>query len=328
MNNNAEQKCKTAKARKTPKSASVVRLLAANAAQLKFGVFCIPGVWNWGIAVGLRRFTCALLLAACSFAGFSAHAATYQTSQIVTNNFSFIARRSFTRPDGMSVPAGARVYLDDFAGRIVFFEWFAVWCPYCVAAAPQVEEGIADWYEARGGNPQGVPVLHVAVNQEANSFYQNATDNFINQHGFPIVFNDYEGNVINPVRFQFTAGGQPLFVAINCVTNSPSHLPRQVLVNYLGYGQTDFNQALAGFRAVIDAVQAPVPVPQLTEPRHVGADFEFTFSAQPGQNYRVQASTDLLNWTTLQTIPGTSTPIVFRDTNAPEVGRFYRVVVP
>ncbi len=253
--------------------------------------------------------------------------AVYQVGQSVTN-FSFIARRQFTRPNGTIAPAGSRVYLHDFAGRVVFFEWFAVWCPFCVAAAPQVESGIVDWYIARGGNPHGVPVLHVAVNQEANSFYQNATDNFINQHGFPIVLNDYEGGVINPVRFQFITGGQPLFVVINGVTNSPTHQPWQLLVNHLGYGDTDFNQELAGFRTIIDGVQAPVTAPRLSAPQRDGSDFVFNLLTEFNRSYRVQVSTNLANWTTLQTVNGTGGSMTIRDTDAPPEGRFYRAVTP
>ena len=275
------------------------------------------------------KLTRALLLAfaVIQLGEFRARA-TYQVGQIVTNNFYFIARRPFTRPDGTAVPAGARVHIRDFAGRVVFLEWFAVWCPYCVAAAPQVETGIVDWYESRGGNPYGVPVLHVALNQEASPSYQVSTDNFINQQGFGITVNDYEGSVINPVRFQFSTGGQPLFVVINGVTNSPTHQPWQILVAEQRYGQTDFNQTLAGFRAVIDTVQAPVPAPQLSAPRRVGADFEFTLLTQPNRSYRVQSSSNLTSWTTLSTVTGSTNAIVFRDTNAPPGNRFYRAVTP
>src|SRR5262245_34748453 len=99
------------------------------------------------------KLTRGLLLAFVLFelSEFPAHA-MYQPGQVITNNSYFIARRPFTRPDGTAVPAGARVYLRDFAGRVVFLEWFAVWCPYCVAAAPQVQAGIVDWYESHGGN--------------------------------------------------------------------------------------------------------------------------------------------------------------------------------
>ncbi len=36
---------------------------------------------------------------------------------------------------------GRAVTLKDFAGKIVLLEWFAWWCPFCQAAAPQVESG-------------------------------------------------------------------------------------------------------------------------------------------------------------------------------------------
>jgi hypothetical protein len=126
----------------------------------------------------------------------------------------------------------------------------------------------------------------------------------------------------------FQSSGQPIFAVINCVTNSPTHQPWQILVNHLGYGDTDFNVELANFRAVIDQVQAPVPAPQLSGARLAGSDFEFTLSTQPGRSYRVQGSDNLTDWTTLRTITGSNAPIAFRDTNAPPARRFYRAVTP
>lgn len=271
-----------------------------------------------------------LLLLALVLADFTeaASAATYQVGNLVTN-FTLVARRPFTRPDGTAVPAGALVNLSDFVGRIVFLEWFAVWCPYCVAAAPQVKTGIVDYYAARGGNPSGLPVLHIAANQEANSGYQGQTDSFVTQQGFNPVMNDYNSTSTNRVRFLFQNSGQPIFVVINGVTNSPSHQPWQLLVNHLGYGQTDFNQTLAGFRAVIDTVQAPPPPPpQLTAPRLVGANFEFNFQALSNRVYRVETSTNLTNWVTLRTISNAPGNVLVRDTNAPPPQRFYRAVTP
>jgi thiol-disulfide isomerase/thioredoxin len=276
----------------------------------------------------LKRWMRGLLLAAALVPGIDpAQAATYRVGDTVTN-FSFVARKQFTRPDGTVVPAGATVQLSDFVGRIVFLEWFAVWCPYCVAAAPQVEAGIVDWYAARNGNPYGVPVLHIAVNQEPASFYQNQTTSFVNQQGFGIVVNDYDSTSTNRVRFMFQSSGQPIFVVINGVTNSPTHRPWQLLVNHLGYGDRDFNVELANFRAIIDTVQGPVPAPQLGAARVAGADFEFALQTQPGRTYRVQTSDDLANWTTLRTVAGTNVPVLVRDTNAPPTRRFYRAVTP
>jgi len=276
----------------------------------------------------IKRWTRMLLLAlAVTQGGEPAQAAPYQVGNIVTN-FTLVARRPFTRPDGTGVPAGATVRLSDFAGRIVFLEWFAVWCPFCVAAAPQVETGIVDWYAARNGNPYGVPVIHVAVNQESDSFYRTRTDNFVTQQGFAITVNDYDTTGTNRVRFLFQSSGQPIFAVINGVTNSPSHQPWQLLVNHLGYGDTDFNTELAGFRAVINSVQAPLVAPQLGAAHLVGSTFEFTLQTQRGYSYRVQGSTNLTDWATLRTIPGTNAPVLFRDTNAAPLQRFYRTVTP
>ncbi len=270
-----------------------------------------------------------IIVLALSFtqSGPDARAATYRVGDTAAD-FTLIARRPFTRPDGVVAPAGSVVRLSDFVGRIVFLEWFAVWCPFCVAAAPQVETGIVDWYAARHGNPFGVPVTHIAVNQEARSFYQNSTDSFVTQQDFGITVNDYDGTSTNRVRFLFQAGGQPIFAVINGLTNSPTHQPWQVLVNHLGYGETDFNQELAAFRAAIDAVQPATLAPSLTNPRRIGPDMEFTLLTQIGRTYRVQTSPDLVEWNTLRSVQGAPDPVVFRDTNAPLDVRFYRAVTP
>lgn len=277
---------------------------------------------NWGRALLL---TLGLLPASNTL-----NAALYTPGDIVTN-LTFYARRAFTRPDGTPVAAGEQVRIKDFAGHIIYLEWFAVWCPYCTAAVPQVDAGIVDWYAARGGNPYGVPVLYLFVNQEPSSSYQSATTSYVNANldSSTIVLNDYSVvNGPNLVRPGFQTSGQPIFAIINGLTNSPSHQPWELLVNYLGYGQTDFNTTLAGFRAIMDTVQPPLLAPMLSNVQRLGADFEFSFQTQPGFSYRVQGSTNLTSWTTLKTINGTNTPTVFRHTNAPPQQQFYRVVTP
>ena len=275
-----------------------------------------------------------LAFALISAVEFRVNAAAIYTTAAPNNvvtNFSFIARKAFTRPDGTTAAAGSRVHIRDFAGRIVFLEWFAVWCPYCQAAAPQVRTGIEDWYKSRGGNPYGVPVLHVAVNQESSTAYQPSTDNFVTQQGFNPVVNDYDATSVNNVRFLFQNGGQPTFVIINGLTNSPSHQPWQVLVNEQRYGQTDFSQTLAGYRTIIDTVRAavvpPIP-PTISASRWVGRDFEITLNTQTNGSYRVEFSTNLTSWTTLRSVTGSANPQAFRETNSPGPTRFYRVVTP
>ena len=103
----------------------------------------------------IKKFTRAFLLAfAISQINDTASAALYAPGDIVTN-LTFYARRSFTRPDGTFVSAGSQVKIKDFAGRVVFLEWFAVWCPFCTAAVPQVDTGIVDWFAS--GKTRRVP---------------------------------------------------------------------------------------------------------------------------------------------------------------------------
>ncbi len=278
----------------------------------------------------LNHWARALLLAlAITLGSETANAALYQVGDTVTN-LTFIARRQFTRPDGVIVPAGAQAKLQDFAGRIVFLEWFAVWCPYCTAAEPQIDAGIVDWYAARGGNPYGVPVLYMFVNLESGSSYQSSTTTYINNNlsASTICYNDYGIPGSNPVRTAFQSSGQPIFAVINGVTNSPTHTPWKLLVNHLGFGDTDFSQEILNFRAAIDTVQPPVVPPQLTNAKRIGANFEFNFQTQPGRTYRVLGSTNLTNWTALSTNASSTNLTLFRHTNAPTARNFYRVVTP
>jgi fibronectin type 3 domain-containing protein len=66
----------------------------------------------------------------------------------------------------------------------------------------------------------------------------------------------------------------------------------------------------------------PAPVATLTAAVHAAGRFSFTVSGSAGQQYVVQASTNLLAWDSLQT---NAAPFVFVDTHAGEFNRrFYR----
>lgn len=77
-----------------------------------------------------------------------------------------------------------------FSGRpgYRFPERFAWWCPFCQAAASQVRPGIVDHYNSRGGNPAGLPVLHVSLNLESGQ--EADTQRFINSYGLGQILND------------------------------------------------------------------------------------------------------------------------------------------
>jgi hypothetical protein len=74
-----------------------------------------------------RGLGLAMLLLAQFLAPHAARSATYQTGSIITNDLSFVNRKAFTNEAGQVFAIGAPVRLSDFAGRIVFLEFYAVW---------------------------------------------------------------------------------------------------------------------------------------------------------------------------------------------------------
>jgi len=181
-------------------------------------------------------------------------------------------------------------------------------------------------------------VAWVLVNMESSSAWQAQTDTYARNNAVRICVDDYtstNNTVVNryAARSLFVSptganpDPRPVFIAINCMTNSPSHAYRQLLVKdfYAGGGAQDFTAQVNQWRNTIDSVQAPPP--KLTKPAYSANNFEFTFPGQRGRTNRVQSSSDLVNWTTITNFFGTNAPIVVRDTNAVvNDRRFYRVV--
>ncbi len=190
----------------------------------------------------------ALVVVSFAIAASPARAAIYRAGETVQN---------FTLTDRAT---GRPVSLTDFAGKIVFLEWFAWWCPFCQASAPQVRAGIVDYYAARGGNPAGIPVLHVALNLQSGQ--EVDTQRFITAYGLGQTLNDFNRALAD--RFQ--VGGQPIFAIINGVADSASHRPWELVYTQLGYGSTQ--APISDFRSAIDRVRAAAVVtpPVVTPP--------------------------------------------------------------
>ncbi len=203
-----------------------------------------------------------------------------------------------------------------------------------MAGVGQTSSGIRHWYQAVKGNSNGIPVAYMAANMEPGTSYQGQTDVFLRATNVTVCGNDYTASARQTIRNLFAPpnsvpGGdpRPVFVAINCVSNSPSHPQWQVLLRefYDGGGAIDFSPRIAAWRSIIDSVQAPPP--RLTNVIHSGGTFQFTFPGQRGRTNRVESTTNLLDWTTVTNVFGTNAPVTYRDINTlPTDRRFYRIL--
>lgn len=71
------------------------------------------------------------------------------------------------------------------------------------------------------------------------------------------------------------------------------------------------------------------PIPQIQQSRLVDGAFEFTFSAQPGQNYVIWASTNLVDWTIIRSNTAIAFSESFSDQGATNYSRrFFKVQSP
>lgn len=243
----------------------------------------------------------------------ASQAATYQVGDIVTEVTNFVDRAT-----GQPVP------LAQLEGKILFIDFFAHWCPVCQAAAPQILTEIDTWYDTRKGNPDGVPVLHIGANLQAdsNAANRNATTAFIQRYQFPLTIQDTSRRLQG--RFGPTSG-QPTFVIINGVTNSPTHRPWELLFARFSYREPNGSSAIAAFRTVIDVVQAGPPA---LRDFTVGPDGALRFSVVGGPRVplAVEWSTNLNQWqATGTTIPADAAfPYALPAPN-PDAGAFFRV---
>ncbi len=161
---------------------------------------------------------------------------TYQVGQVV-ENFTLV-NRATNQP----------VSLYDLEGKVIFLEWFAWWCPFCQAAAAEIEPGIVEHYKNLGGTASGAPFMHVALNLQGGQDQQ--TEGFIDAYNLSFVLDDTN----RAVASRFQSGGQPIFAIINGIANSPSHEQWELVYSQLGYGQLSF--PIETFRAAVDSIEA------------------------------------------------------------------------
>lgn len=193
----------------------------------------------------------------------------------------------------------------------------------CNAALSSSVPNIREWYKARRGTINGLPVLHMSINIVPHSSLQAQCESFINYHGLQTVMNDYNANSsrgplqTNAVHDLFEVPFiKPYFLVLNCISNS-SHTPldRLMLTEDAGFGDfSDNGPTVTRWRATIDSVQAPLPLIRNARLEANGT-FQFYFPGQRGRTNQVLCTGDLVNWTVLTNVTGTNVLFLFRDMN-------------
>ena len=139
---------------------------------------------------------------------------------------------------------GRKIRLSDYEGKVVFLDFFAYWCPPCVASSPSVERDIAQYYKARNGNPHGVEVEVIGVNVEPDN--DAATDDFIASAGLKTVGDDPMD--ATGAWAQFGNGSIPHFVIISGVDGG-NYQKWEVLESASGFSGAKY------YRDIIDTVK-------------------------------------------------------------------------
>ena len=140
------------------------------------------------------------------------------------------------------------VKLADFAGQIVVLDFFAYWCVPCRRASAEIEPGIQKYYEAKHGNPGGVPVRVVAVNIEADN--PQKTAQFIKEVDAQFVVNDPDAALLT----KLDGAGTPFIVVIDGTRATKEKPEFRIIYKRAGFEGTK------KLRQVIDAVKPPAPL--------------------------------------------------------------------
>ena len=257
-------------------------------------------------------------IAALTLASSSISAQIYKVGDVVSN---------FTYSDRAT---GQPVKLTDFEGKIVLIEWFAYWCPFCRAAAPEIEREVIQYYKSQGGTPEGVAVVKLGCNvQPDTGSNKTQTDIFVAANAFPVVINDTSPARALQARFTSTSG-QPSFAIINGISNAVDRQTGkpiqqwELLYSRFGYGST--GQPTTQFRTAIDRVKRIVPAEPviLHNVQQVGGMVSFLIGGSPRNGLAVETSPDGLHWSPSdKSVPSDpSTPFV----EVPDQSqRYYRV---
>ncbi len=136
----------------------------------------------------------------------------------------------------------AVVRLADFAGQIVVLDFFAYWCAPCARASSELEQQVASYYAAKGGNPAKAPVRVVAINVESKN--PAKTDAFVRKHQLGFVVDDDRGKTLAA----YGGRGLPFLVVVDGTAATREDPVFRVVYRHAGY------EGAAKLRRIIDGL--------------------------------------------------------------------------
>ncbi|MBE7500728.1 MAG: TlpA family protein disulfide reductase [Verrucomicrobiales bacterium] len=153
------------------------------------------------------------------------------------------AAQTAVAPD-FSLPrrgTNAVLRLADLAGQIVVLDFFAYWCAPCARASSELEQQVAAYYAARGGNPAKAPVRVVAINVE--STHPAKTDAFVRKHQLGFVVDDDRGKTLAA----YGGRGLPFLVIIDGTAATREDPVFRIVYRHAGYeGATKLRRIIDG----------------------------------------------------------------------------------
>lgn len=140
------------------------------------------------------------------------------------------------------------VSLYDFEDHIIVLDFFSYSCGPCQVASSELEPYIQQYYDARGGNPDGIPVQLISIS--ISNSYPDYVQAYKDYFGLDLVL---EANA--STYYQYSTGSIPQFAIINGVEDG-NYDQWEILNMQTGYGSGLY----AVFRNYINLVEQNDPV--------------------------------------------------------------------
>lgn len=142
-------------------------------------------------------------------------------------------------------------------------------------------------------------------------------------------------NATNEIIFTSTLDGTSTGISILAGTLAAgrNYQAQLLFIPTVDFNDTDYPGAIgiADYATIttMNLTTAPLQMPSLSQPKFIGAEqFQFQISGQDGVSYRIDTSTNLLNWVPLATNQTSGGSLLFTDSAATGVSRrFYRVAI-